>query len=154
MADRRTDCRDEAIKRFWRLKKNTPKNRFCLCLSWLFPWCFPPACRASLKWTLISWSSRFTDLGRTGFYRQLCTPVMERTKLQSLRGASWIGLLPTERTHPRGTTRVSTALCLISNSNAWDALLGCDSDTLKLNKDIVLVLMNFPSWLIALTWSH
>jgi len=77
MADRRTDWHDEAIRRFWRLKTNTPKNRFYLCLSWLFPWCFPPTCRATLKWTLISWSGRFTDLGRTGFYRQLCTPVME-----------------------------------------------------------------------------
>jgi len=76
--------------------------------------------------------------------RDLCTPVMERTKLQNLRGATQIRL-PTERTHPRGTTRVSTALHLISISNARDALLGCDSDTLTLNKDIVLMLISFPS---------
>jgi len=77
--------------------------------------------------------------------RDLCTPVMERTKLQKLRGATHIRLLPTERTHSRGTTRVSTAMYLISKSTARDALLGCDNDTLKLNKDIVLMLMNFPS---------
>jgi hypothetical protein len=77
MTDRQTDWHDEAIRCFCRLKKNTPQNRFYLCLSWLFPWCFPPACRATLKWTLISWSGRFTDLGRTGFYRQLYTPEME-----------------------------------------------------------------------------
>jgi len=76
----RTDGRADMIKpsgAFRDQKKNTPKNRFYLCLSCLFLRCFPPACRATLKWTLISWSGRFTDLGRTGFYWQLCTPAME-----------------------------------------------------------------------------
>ena len=80
--------------------------------------------------------------------------VMERTKLHNLWEVKRIPLLTKARTHPRGTTRESTALYLISISSARDALLGCDNDILKLNKDNVLMLMSFPSWLIALTWSH